>query len=185
MIEPATAVRRPSPRPRPADEPARPTPGHLRVVPDPNSEMPTSGNPEAPPTETITAGQDGSPTVSTADTSESGFRTWITRSRDYWTAPKLYTDRPASLADLAQYAKHAPWTAQQTGPARTFGVWYYRAVAYPYTAWGRTKEHFVQRPLRFATLLGVIKVASMTGPGGWIVDHLIYPAAHLAGHVFL
>ncbi len=117
--------------------------------------------------------------------SESRFRTLANRSRDYWTTPGLYTTRPASLADLAEYAKHAPWTAQQHGPIRTFGVWYYRLFAYPYTAWGRTKEHMVQRPLRFAALLGGIKLASMTGPGAWVVDHIVFPVAHYAGHVFL
>lgn len=181
MTEPATAVRRPSPKPRPADDVPRPATNHLHVVRDQHSEMPTSGNQEEAPTETISAGQNGSPLGSRLK----DFRTVAARSRDYWTAPKLYTDRPASLADLAEYARHAPWTAQQAGPVRAFGIWYYRLFAYPYTAWGRTKEHLVQRPLRFAALLGTVKLASMTGPGAWVVEHAILPAAQFAGHILL
>lgn len=188
MTDVAGTVHRPSPRPRPAGTVSRPADNpHLRVVPPPadTSEVPTSGNPAEPTTETISAGQSGSPTVE----AKSGFRVRLTAAfnatRDYWTPPAVFVDRPASLADLAAYAKQAPWTAQQTGAIRAFGVGYYRFVAYPYTVVSRYREWFAQRPLRTFALLGGIKLAAMTGPGIWVVDHILYPAARLAGHIFL
>lgn len=189
------AVYRPSPRPRPAGAPSRPVDGHrLHVVPPPadpqvsDSEVPTSGisgdSAGATP-ESITAGQSGSAVTVTRP----GFRvrvagTWAA-SRTYWTPPAVFTDRPASLHDLAAYAKQAPWTAQQTGLIRAFGVGYYRYGAYPYTVVSRYREWFVQRPLRYAALLGGVKLAALTGPGHWVVHTVVYPAAQFAGHIFL
>jgi hypothetical protein len=97
----------------------------------------------------------------------------------------VFTERPPSLADLHAYARQAPWTAQQTGLIRGAGVGYYRFVAYPRTVYLRYKAWFWERPLRLAAYAGGLKLASMTGPGGWVVDHVVYPAAQLAGHIFL
>jgi hypothetical protein len=199
----ATAeARRPSPRPHPAGAPSRPVDRpDLRVVPPPddmfvdvaeqvrNPEMPNAGSPEGAPEERISAGQDA-PTVETdVPTSGSSLRVKVsnawTAAGAYWTPPALFTDRPASLAELAQYAKTAPWTAQTTGPVRAAGVWHYRLVGYPYTTVSRYREWAVQRPLRLAAHLGALKLAASTGPGIWLVDHIVYPVAHLAGHVFL
>lgn len=172
---PAGAARRPSPRP-------------LRVVPDPppaGSEVPTSGNPGSRPVESISAGQDGSTQVSEVP----GFRVraagWWATTRSYWTPPAGFTDRPASLQELAAYARHAPWTAQQSGPLRALGVGWYRLVGYPKTVKNRYSEWVWQRPLRLAAHIGVIKLVSLTGPGAWTVDHIVYPAAQLAGRIFL
>lgn len=189
MTETATAgTYRPSPKPRPAAGQSRPDSPHLHVV-RPDSEVPTSGNPADTPTETITAGQNGSSTAHAPDFSDIDFRTrtgslWQA-SKAYWTPPAVFTDRPASLAELAEYARHAPWTAQQTGIVRKAGIGYQLGVAYPYTVISRYREWFAQRPLRFAALLTGVKLASMTGPGAWVVDHLVYPAARFAGHIFL
>lgn len=153
------------------------------------SEVPTSGTRRGAPTGTITAGQSGSTVGDDVTVSESGFRVRlaaaVTATRDYWTAPAVFTDRPASLAELAEYAKQAPWTHERTGLVRGLGVGYYRSFAYPYTVVSRYREWFAQRPLRLLALAGGVKLAALTGPGSWAVDHLVYPAAHLAGHIFL
>jgi hypothetical protein len=177
-------VRRTGAPSRPADPRTR-----LHVVPEPKSEVPTSGKPQAAPTPSETAAHSGAPSETGAAVSDLEFRVraaglW-TRSRTYWTPPAVFTARPASLADLAEYAKHAPWTHQQTGIVRAFGVGYYRSVGYPYTVVSRYREWIAQRPARLLVALGGIKLAASTGPGIWVVDHLIYPAARLAGHIFL
>lgn len=189
MTESATAgVYRPSPRPRPAGAPSRPDSPHLHVV-RPKSELPTSGTGGEAPADSISAGQHGPAAVSDTAVSEIGFRVraaglWQA-SKTYWTPPAVFTDRPASLAELADYASLAPWTSQNTGLARGFGVWYHRVFGYPYTVVSRYREWFVQRPLRFAALVGGVKLASMTGPGAWVVDTIVYPAARTVGHILL
>ena len=208
MTDAAAPTYRPSPRPHPAAAPSRPTEDRrLKVVPTADSppEVPTSGNPAEAPQEIVSAGQSGSPTEATSENRLSGLRTkaataW-TASRAYWTPPAVFTDKPASLADLAAYARHAPWTAQpyiaqpytdehtkklvKTGLVRAAGIWYYRSLAYPWTVVSRYLEWFAQRPMRAVALLGGVKIFALTGPGSWAVDHIVYPAAHLAGHLFL
>jgi hypothetical protein len=177
---------RPSPRPRPAGQP-RPDSAHLHVVPTPpiSESVPTSGNPAQAPAETISAGQSGSRAL----TDTSGFRVrtadaWAA-TKAYWTPPALFTGTPATLQDLADYAKHAPWTHSNTGLLRKTGVGYYRTFAYPHTVVSRYWEWTVQRPGRLFANLGLIKLAAMTGPGAWVVDTVIYPAARLVGHILL
>jgi hypothetical protein len=187
----AAAAYGPAPRTRPAGAAARPADPRTRlhVVPDPNSEVPTSEPTETLPTETISAGQGPAPSVTDGVGSDFGFRvraanTWHA-TRDYWTPPTVFTQQPASLADLAEYAKHAPWAHQNTGLLRTAGISYYRLIGYPYTVTSRYSEWLAQRPGRLVVALGGIKLAAMTGPGIWVVDHLIYPAARLVGHILL
>ncbi len=184
-----TTARKPSPRPRTSTETPteRPSLQLVPTVPD-DPEVPTSevsGNPEDAPTETISAGHSVTPPT----TRMSGFRVsaarWYQASAAYWTPPKLFTDRPASLQQLADYATHAPWTAQQAGIWRTAGIGYYRLVAYPKTVSKRYGEWVWQRPGRLLLHVGVIKLVTLTGPGSWAVDHLVYPVAHLAGRLFL
>lgn len=191
MPEPATAARRPSPRPR------------LRLVDDhpgldyvpaaerdnSNSEVPVSGSPEVPPAEIVSAGHSDQPADPEAQTSENGLfdrarHAWAATTA-YWTPPRLFTDQPASLADLAQYAKAAPWTAQQTGIFRTAGTGYYRWAAYPVTVMCRYTEWVWQRPGRLAAHTAMAKLFALTGPGTWVVDHIVYPAAHTVGHILL
>jgi hypothetical protein len=187
MTEQATAYR---PDTRAGGAEPRPTDTrHLRAVPtDPatlQSETET-GQENTPP--------EGSPQVSDhaaveGDAPDFSFRARFGRfwaaSKDYWTPPAILTERPPALADLAAYAKTAPWTDQSHGIIRAFGVAYQRGFAIPYTTWSRTKEHFVQRPLRFAALLAGTKLVCLTGPGDWAVHTLVYPVAQYAGHVFL
>lgn len=189
----AAQAYRPSPRPRPAGAPSRPVEApRLHVVPppaDPGSEVPTSERRQGAPTDSVAAGQSGSSTETAGSTSDLGFRVHVatvwSATRAYWTPPVVFTAQPASLADLAAYAKQAPWTSQDAGLIRSFGVWYYRAFGYPYTVISRYREWFAQRPLRFAALLGGIKLAALTGPGSWVVHTVVYPAAQYAGHIFL
>jgi hypothetical protein len=107
------------------------------------------------------------------------------RVGSYWTPPALFTDQPASLAELGEYARHAPWAHQQHGPIRAAGIGYWRALAYPYTAVSRYREWVFQRPGRLLAHLGAIKLLAHTTPGIWVVDHIVYPAASLAGHILL
>lgn len=179
MTEPATA-RRPSPRPRPADEPP-----HLRIVP-PTLQPETATSPDVP-CDQETPGQDhaGHATFPAQPLQISGFRAFAARCATYWTPPEIFTDQPASLQDLADYARHAPWTHQNTGLLRAAGIGYYRAVSYPYTVVSRYREWVMQRPGRLLLHLGGLKLLAHTSPGMWAVDHLIYPAAQIVGHVFL
>jgi hypothetical protein len=181
----------PAPRTRPTGAPARPEEPRprLHVVPTPNSEVPTSDTSQPAPDETITAGHSGTPSETGAATSDLGFRVRATAAwhatRTYWTPPAIFTDQPASLADLAAYARHAPWSHRTDGPLRAAGVGYYRLIGYPYTVVSRYREWIAQRPGRLLIALGGIKLATATGPGIWVVDHLIYPAARLVGHILL
>ncbi len=175
----AAPTRRPSPRPRPDTGPK------LTVVPGAGSEVPTSGTSKGGTPEPITAGQSGSPDM----VSENHFRTWAKRTygsaRAYWTPPSVYTDPPASLRELAAYAKTGPWTHQDRGLLRAAGVWHYRLFGYPYTVVSRYREWVFQRPLRLAAHVGLLKLSASTAPGIWVVDHIVYPVAHLAGRIFL
>ena len=182
MTDAAAPTYRPSPRPHPAAAPSRPTDTHLHVVPTLQPETETAEN---TPTETITAGQSGSSLARRAREAAAGFRVRIDATRAYWTPPAVFTDRPASLAELAEYAREAPWTQQKTGPIRAVGVSWYRFVGYPKTVKNRYSEWIWQRPFRAFAFLGAVKIFALTGPGSWAVDHIVYPAAHLAGHLFL
>lgn len=195
------AARRPSPRPRPADT----DPGmvnerpNLRVVPPHADPVPVE--PEACTVQPDPAG-DPTPTaeipqVSASDGAQQEAEPDLTaglwartrhlagRTRQYWTPPALLTEAPATLADLADYAHHAPWTAQDHGPLRKAGVAYWTGVALPYTGVSRYREWVIQRPGRLTAHLAVIKLFAHTTAGLWVVDHLVYPVAQFAGHLFL
>lgn len=188
MTDQATA-RRPSPRPRPAGAPSRPGEApRLHVVPQPADTLqPEPCNDENTPLAHVSAGQDlaGGATSPPVAVPAAGWRAYLAAARRYWTPPAVFTERPPSLANLAAYAKQAPWTHQQAGPIRTAGIAYYRFAGYPYTVCSRYTEWFAQRPMRMVCLLGGIKLLALTGPGDWAVHTLVYPAAHLAGRIFL
>jgi hypothetical protein len=171
---------------RPAAAPSRPDNPHLHVVPDPDLQSETATGEDAP---SITSPQvnDHAADADAAPHFTLGDRFWLLRTsvKDYWTPPAVFTEQPASLADLASYAKVAPWTHQPTGLLRGLGVGYYRFVGYPYTVISRYREWFAQRPLRFALLLGGVKLAALTGPGDWVVHTVLYPVAQFAGRTLL
>ena len=194
-----TTARKPSLRPRtttdtqPVKAEQRPTLQLVPAVPDIETE---TGNLNSE-TETAPPPDDLFPQVSASDGANggtvrdrvSGFWASTTavagRTQAYWTPPAIFTDRPASVADLADYARHAPWTAQNAGLIRKAGNVYWSGLALPYTAISRYREWMVQRPGRLAAHLGVLKLFTLTTPGMWVVDHLVYPVAQFAGHVFL
>jgi hypothetical protein len=179
---------RPSPRRRPADAPSRPGEApRLHVVPPAADLQSETEAAENTPLDHVSAGQDlaGDAEISRFTSAATGLRLFAATSRAYWTPPSIFTDAPATLEELAAYAKHAPWTAQDRGLIRAFGIGYYRFVGYPYTVISRYREWFAQRPLRLATLLGGVKLAALTGPGQWVVHTVVYPAAQFAGHIFL
>lgn len=185
MTDAATGVyprRRPSPYPRTrVDGPT------LHVVP-----TVTQGDPETCNAESAGALTEPKIKANATDTLKSAITAgssrvgvWVAASRAYWTPPQVFTDRPASLADLAEYARTAPWTTQDAGIVRAGGVWYYRLVAYPYTVVSRYREWFAQRPLRLVALAGSVKLAAATDPGVWVVNHVVYPVFTAAGRVLL
>jgi hypothetical protein len=188
--ETATAARRPSPRPRPDAAPERPGPAHLTVVPDPDtlhSATPEPAISENTHADHVSAGHDLTDGAQIGPEAVQGAESpglWA-RTAAYWTPPAIFTDQPASLAELADYAKYAPWTHQNSGLIRTAGVSYYRVLTYPYTAVSRYREWVMQRPGRLLAHLAGIKLFALTGPGIWVTHHIVYPAAQFAGHVFL
>src|SRR5690349_8388711 len=110
VTEPATA-RRPSPRPRPADEPP-----HLRIVPA-QTEIPETCNlqssPGAPSGEDPqVSGLSGRADAETATAPRARIAQFWASAVAYWTPPAIFTEPPASLAELRSYATTAPWIAQ-------------------------------------------------------------------------
>jgi hypothetical protein len=187
VTETTAAAYRPSPRPRPAGTPSRPAPNHLHVVPAPNTLQPETATGEATPTDDVSAAQivsDGA-NPGARRLQIAGLRALYGRTRDYWTPPAIFTDQPASLADLADYARTAAWAHQPTGPLRAAGISFHYGIGYPYTVYSRYREWAFQRPGRLTAHLAGIKLLALTGPGIWLADHLIYPAARLVGHILL
>jgi len=197
MTEAAAHVYRPTARPRPAGAPNRTT--DLRLITDSDPET-CNAEPGTPAVERETYLRRWSELKSAITDSDR----WVkvgTATIAYFTPPAVFTDRPASLAELAAYARTAPWTAQQhvakpytdeatgkqvkTGLIRAAGIWYYRGVGYPYTVWSRYKEWIIQRPGRAVPILLVVKLLASTSYGQWTVEHLITPAVHAVMWVLL
>lgn len=195
MTDQTAAAWRPGPR---VDNPQRPAEDRprLHVVPEPAADsatcnlQPETAEPDTP-TEEFPQVSDhpDSATQAAARLQISGLwastKDLTARTGAYWTPPALFTDQPASLAELADYAHHAPWTHQHNGLIRGAGVGYWRGVAHPYTVVSRYREWVMQRPGRLLVHLGAVKLLAHTTPGVWVVDHLVYPAATFAGHLFL
>lgn len=110
---------------------------------------------------------------------------WWWRLRDYFTPPELFTDRPASIPELAAYAHRGDWTRQQYGALRAAGIWWWRLVGYPKTVRHRFAEWLWQRPGRAVTAVLLVKLLSLTTPGAYVVDQLIEPVVHAAIWLFL
>jgi hypothetical protein len=113
------------------------------------------------------------PTNAQEDT-EQGFslRPWATGVlRRYWTPPKLWGRRAASLDDLSNYAHHGEWTSR-TGFLRALGIGWWRLVGLPVTWLCRRIEWISQRPGRTFAVLVVVKLAAHTGPGQFVLEWL-------------
>jgi hypothetical protein len=84
----------------------------------------------------------------------------------YWTPPQVWTEPPASLAEILRYAREGEWIAVDSF-ARYLGIlWSWLAVvlstlAY-YAAW------IVQRPGRFFTFALLYGLLAHTSVGGWL-----------------
>ena len=78
--------------------------------------------------------------------------------------PMVWTQPPASLKDLATYAKEAPWAAR-TGPIRVAGrVWCW-LVAVPVSTLAYYLAWLCQRPSRLITVFVLYAVLTQTTPG--------------------
>jgi hypothetical protein len=175
-------VRRTGAPSRPADPRTR-----LHVVPEPATLQSETATSTCTPTEHVSAAQivSDSANPDAGPLQIAGWRGLYERTRGYWTPPAIFTQTPATLAELAEYARYAPWTQQSSGIFRAAGIGYYRLVAYPATVGHRYGEWVAQRPGRLLIHMAGIKLAAMTGPGIWLVDHLIYPAARIVGQILL
>lgn len=103
----------------------------------------------------------------------------------YFTPPSVLTDRPASVKELSAYAHRAGWTAQPHGPLRALGIGWHRAIGLPATVVCRYAEWIAQRPGRALPVFALWKLLILTGPGPWIAENVITPAAHVAAWVLL
>lgn len=188
MTDAATAYG-PQPLARPQGAPSRPADPrpHLHVVSGKATLQSETATRPTTPADHVSAGQiisDGAQ-ATPRRLQIAGWRALCKRTLAYWTPPAMFTDQPASMADLADYARHAPWTSQTSGAIRTAGIAYWNGLALPYTATARYREWVFQRPGRLAAHLAGLKLFALTTPGIWAVDHLIYPAAHLVGQILL
>lgn len=110
-------------------------------------------------------------------------RSWIRASVEYLTPPAVLTDRPASVAELAAYARHAGWTAQGAGPVRAAGVAWWRLVGLPATVVCRYAEWIAQRPGRAIPVFVMWKAVITTGGGPWFVDNVLAPVGQAAAWI--
>lgn len=102
----------------------------------------------------------------------------------YLTPPDILRGTPDSLPKMREYAHRGEQVAKR-GTLRALGIGYFRAVARPAAVVCRSVEWIAVRPGRALTVFATWKLVITTGPGPWIVHHIIDPALHLAGWVFL
>jgi len=106
------------------------------------------------------------------------------RALAYFTPPSIFTEQPASMADLRRYAHAAAWTSK-AGARRALGIGYFRLIARPTTIACRYVEWIGQRPGRAIPVYALWKLVIETPPGPWIAQHFIMPLASFAGWLFL
>jgi hypothetical protein len=146
------------------------------VVPDPRE---TAENSEIRLDSEVTDGEDTSgffPADLVAEATARAGRIWT------WTAaefrpPTVWTDSPASVAALLEYAKTADWAAPG-GPWRAAGIWWARLIGIPLTVLAYYAAWIVQRPGRFLTVLFLYALLAQTTPGRWLLpwpNFLLWP----------
>lgn len=174
------AAARPSPRPRPSA-----TGPNLRLVPNRHNsgtlhpEMQDAAAPQAtaePENPGIQPSKLHAALTATIASSD-WWKRMVKAGLAYYTPPSVLVDRPATVAELAEYAYWAPWTRAQAGTLRTAGIWWYRLVGVPATVTCRYWEWICQRPGRAIPTLITVKLIASTSWGGWLIDHLITPTA--------
>jgi hypothetical protein len=85
-----------------------------------------------------------------------------------WTPPAVWSQRPASLAELVGYARHGAWTAH-SGFWRTAGVWWMGLVVVPFSTLAYYAAWVLQRPSRFLVCGLVYVVVAHTGLGAAVL----------------
>ena len=94
----------------------------------------------------------------------------------------MWTDQPASLADLRHYAERAPWTSQRGGFVRGSGRAFWLLVGRSATVTLRYREWIWQRPGRLLTAAVLLFLLGHTTPGrwlGWLLGHVGHGAMWL------
>lgn len=89
-------------------------------------------------------------------TSRDRLQGWLLAAREYVTPPSVLTEKPASVKELAAYAKHGIWSRQEVGALRAAGIAWYRLVGLPVTVVCRYVEWIFQRPGRVTAVAGLI-----------------------------
>jgi hypothetical protein len=118
------------------------------------------------------------------DTLRDRMREWLGAVREYVTPPAVWAEPPASMAELAAYARWGTWTSS-TGGLRRAGICWHWLVSIPVTTVCRYTEWIAQRPGRAIPVFVLWKLLISTGPGPWAADHLIRPLLGLAAWVLL
>jgi hypothetical protein len=200
---------RPSPRPRPApgavtesqtpevresgspviSGPAAPYPVPDDVTPgnSPVSSLQPNGEPSAANSRQENGAESlQSPVDSPADevTLRKRLCAGLVALRAYITPPQVWAEPPASMAELAAYARWGAWTTS-TGPVRRLGIVWHRLVGLPVTTVCRYVEWIAQRPGRAIPVFLLWKLLITTGPGPGFVDHVIRPALAAVAWVLL
>jgi hypothetical protein len=191
---------RPSPRPRTAAPPApAPEPALApESVPDDvtvgNSPVSTLQSTDSAP-EQVESQENGaeslhSPTESPVQTPDyvatlrDRVRAWLLAMRAYITPPQVWAEPPASMAELAAYARWGAWTSS-TGPVRRLGIVWHRLVGVPVTTVCRYVEWIGQRPGRAIPVFLLWKLFISTGPGPALAAHVIRPVLAAVAWAFL
>jgi hypothetical protein len=111
-------------------------------------------------------------------------RAWLLATRAYITPPQVWAEPPASMAELAAYARWGGWT-ESTGAVRRLGIVWHRLVGLPFTTCCRYVEWIAQRPGRAIPVYALWKLFISTGPGPGFADHVIRPALAFMAWVLL
>jgi hypothetical protein len=97
------------------------------------------------------------------------WQVWWPRATAYWRWPRLLATPPPSVAELAAYAEHGPWTSKEDCITRTAGIWWHRFVAVPVAAVARYVEWFAHRPGRAFTGAVLYTLLAHTSYLGWLL----------------
>jgi len=108
----------------------------------------------------------------------------LARSRGYWMPPRLLTDRPESVAELAAYARRGGYAAPH-GVGRRLGLAWFYVVALPTTVVCRYVAWFAERPGRWLAAAFIWQTVIRSEPGIWAVDHIVRPVLAAAAWAFL
>jgi len=182
---------RPSPRPRTAPPTAPdPAPGDVAFGNSPISPVSTGESESASRPENA---QENGPEVSTLqsglhinlDTLREQIRSGTAGIKGYLTPPSVLTQAPASVAELAAYARWGAWTSRTDSPLRKLGIVWHRLFGLPVTVICRYVEWIWQRPGRAIPVYLLWKLLISTGPGPWAGDHLIRPVLGVLAWVLL